>query len=261
MSGDCVIDMQHIWTQLDGQLIHRDIDLCVRRGEILGLVGASGSGKTVLLREMIGLQQPTQGSVSVFGQQLDRLDAAAAQSLRNRIGVMFQGGALFSTLNVFDNIALPLRESQLVDESLIRQLVCMKLGMVGLPADAAGKPPSELSGGMVKRAALARALALEPELLFLDEPTSGLDPISSQIFVELVRSLHQELRFTMVMVTHDLETLRDLCHRVAVLADQRLIAVAPLDEVMQVDNPFITAFFHGHRGSRVLNTAEDRPHG
>jgi len=261
MSADCIIELEHLWTRFDEQLVHHDISLCVKHGEILGIVGGSGSGKTTLLREMIGLQSPSQGVIRIFGRDLKNITHADAQNLRNRCGVLFQGGALFSTLNVFDNIAVPLREANLVEENIIRQLVCIKLSMVGLEVGAAGKFPAELSGGMVKRAALARALALEPELLFLDEPTAGLDPIASDSFVDLLGELHQELGFTVVMVTHDLDTLRDLCRRVAVLADGQLIAVGPLKEVMEVDHPFIRSFFHGRRGEQAFVGQEEKIHG
>ncbi|MDE2149232.1 MAG: ABC transporter ATP-binding protein [Gammaproteobacteria bacterium] len=246
----CVVRLEHIGTRFGERVIHRGIDLCVRRGEILALVGGSGSGKTTLLREMIGLQAPTEGCVIISGQRLESLDAQTQQRLRENCGVLFQGGALFSGLNVFDNIAMPLRELNLLDEALILQLVCHKLRMVGLEAEAAHLMPAQLSGGMVKRAALARALILEPELLFLDEPTSGLDPIASEKFVQLIRALHRELGFTVVLVTHDLNMLMDLCDRVAVLADQRIVALGRLDQVIACDHPFVCNFFRSIREQR-----------
>lgn len=256
MSRDGLIVMHGVGTRFGNRVVHEGIDLSINRGDIVGLVGGSGSGKTTLMREMIGLQPPSDGYVELFGERLDKLSPSRLARLHQRCGILFQGGALFTALNVFDNIAFPLRESRFVDEALIRQLVCMKLGMVGLDAEAAHRLPAELSGGMIKRAALARALALEPELLFLDEPTSGLDPIASQSFVQLVSELHQELGFTVVMITHDLDIMRDLCTRIAVLADRKLIADGPPDEVRACDHPFVREFFHGTRAERVFAGAQ-----
>lgn len=239
----CLIRLQHVGTRFGTRIIHRDINLCVYHGEILGLVGASGSGKTTLLREMIGLEQPTQGTITVGDERLDALDEGAQRRLRERCGVLFQGGALFSGLTVFDNIALPLRELHLLDPDLISQLVCRKLQMVGLEPEAAHLLPAELSGGMVKRAALARALILEPELLFLDEPTAGLDPIASEKLVALLGELHRNLGFTMVMVTHDLELLIDVCDRIAVLAEGTIVALGTPNEVLKCTHPFVRHFF------------------
>lgn len=240
---DCVVRMTGIRTEIGAHIVHRHVDLCVRRGEVLGLVGASGAGKTVLLREMLGLHRPQGGEVSVFGEPLHRDGERARRRLRGRWGVLFQQGALFSAFTVFDNIAFPLREQRLLDESAIRDLVRLKLAMVGLGPEDAERLPAELSGGMIKRAALARALALEPELLLLDEPTAGLDPISGERFVDLVRALQRELGLTVVMVTHDLDTLSGLCDRIAVLADQTLITVGPLEAVMAFEHPFTRSFF------------------
>ncbi|MGA9853308.1 MAG: ATP-binding cassette domain-containing protein [Gammaproteobacteria bacterium] len=256
MNTDCIVRVENLGTRFANEVVHRDINLCVRRGEILGLVGASGSGKTTLLREMIGLQSPTEGHIWLFGERLDRLSARELARLHRRCGILFQNGALFSALNVFDNIAFPLRESHLVDEELVQQLVRMKLAMVDLEADTAEHLPAELSGGMVKRVALARALALEPELLFLDEPSSGLDPITGQDFVNLLSELHQELGFTVVMVSHDLNEMRDLCDHLAVLADQHLVAWGPLGRVLQSEDPFVHSFLHGVRGQRVFTATE-----
>ena len=259
MNDDCIVRLEHMSLDLGAQVVHRDISLCVRRGEILGLVGRSGSGKTLLLRAMTGLQAPDRGQVYVFGRRLDRLTPGEFAELHRRCGILFQNGALFSAFNVFDNVAFPLRESGYVDEALVQQLVYLKLGMVGLDAEAAGRLPAELSGGMVKRAALARALALEPELLFLDEPTSGLDPIASQEFMQLLSELHQELGFTVVMVTHDLDLMHDLCQRLAVLADKQLVALGTPEEVRRSDHPFVREFFHGAHARRVFdNPAEVR---
>ena len=256
MSDTCIVRMENIWTCFGDEVVHRDLNLCLTAGERLGLVGGSGSGKTTLMREMIGLQQPTRGKVYIQGQALNDLDQTQQQQLRNQCGVLFQQGALFTDLNVFDNIAFPLREMRVLDESLIRELVCMKLRMVGLDERVAELRPSELSGGMIKRVGLARALILEPELLFLDEPGSGLDPVSSDTFVSLLQRLHRDLGFTMVMVTHDLHTLRDLCDRVAVLAEGQFVADGPLDEVLRCDHPYVREFFKGERGRRVLELEE-----
>ncbi len=258
MTAEDIVIMQHISTRFGENVVHRDINLRLARGEILGLVGASGCGKTVLMREMIGLQTPTEGTVHLFGHPLHTAGPKLQQQLRNRCGVLFQGGALFSALTVFDNIAFSLRELHVLDEELISRLVCMKLAMVGLAAADALLMPAELSGGMIKRAALARALIMEPELLLLDEPTSGLDPVLSEEFVTLLGQLHRELGFTIVMITHDLDTLGDICTRVAVLAEQQLIACGPLATVLQSSHPFARRFFHGQRARRVF--AGVRPH-
>ena len=254
MKNSCAVELNHVWTYFGEHLIHQDISLCLERGEILGLVGLSGSGKTTLLREMIGLESPSKGSLNVLGESAQESCSIECRQRHNQTGVLFQNGALFSALNVFDNIAFPLREMGIGDENLIEQLVCMKLAMVGLNTHDAMQKPSELSGGMVKRAAMARALILEPELLLLDEPTSGLDPIASEDFVTLLRQLHQELGFTVVMVTHDLHILRDLCTKIAVLADHRLVAYDSLDKVLDCDHSFIRQFFHNNRAQRVFTS-------
>lgn len=247
MTPTPVIELSDVCASFRGQVIHRDLSLRVEEGQIVGLLGGSGSGKTTLLREILGLLRPDSGSVRLFGVDLDDPDVQVQRDLRRRLGMLFQHGALFSALSVFDNIAFPLRELGCLDIDWIRRLVHLKLAMVGLEPAHGKLMPAELSGGMVKRVALARALALEPELLLLDEPTAGLDPDRSQNFVELVGELQRELGLTVVMVTHDLNTLAGLASHVAVLADQHIVAFGPKDEVMTVDHPFVTGFFGADR--------------
>jgi len=247
MSAPPVIELSGVCTRFGSQTIHQDLDLRVEAGQIVGLLGGSGSGKTTLLREMLGLLRPSAGRVQLFGVDLDDPDMLAQRTVRRRLGMLFQQGALFSALSVFDNIAFPLRELRCLDEDWIRRLVHLKLAMVGLEPDHGQLMPAELSGGMVKRVALARALALEPELLLLDEPTAGLDPDRSQNFIELIGSLQQALGLTVLMVTHDLNTLAGLATHVAILADQRIIAFGTKAEVMTVDHPFVTGFFGADR--------------
>lgn len=255
--ADPVVEISGLWTRFGSTVVHRGIDLDVRRGEVMGLVGGSGSGKTTLLRQMLGLERPWQGAVRVFGIDVNACSRAQLASVRNRWGVLFQNGALFSALSVYENIALPLRELKVVDEDLIHDLVLSKLRMVGIEAQHARKTPAQLSGGMIKRIGLARALALDPELVFLDEPTAGLDPDRSESFVKLIQELRQELHLSVVMVTHDLDTLVSLSDRVAVLCEQRLLAVGPLREITEIDHPFVSNFFRGERGQRALEVLED----
>ena len=247
-----VIRIRDLHTRFGRTVIHRGIDLDVPAGEIVGLVGGSGSGKTTLLREIVGLLEPTSGSVELFGQPVLGADASTRRAVRRRFGMLFQQGALFSAFSVFDNIAFPLRELRTLDEDLIRALVFMKLGLVELAPEHAALMPAELSGGMIKRVALARALALEPELLVLDEPTAGLDPDLADNFVKLIRMLQRELGFTVIMVTHDLETLPGLATRVAVLAEQRIVAYGTPAEVLAVDHPFIRNFFCSEHATALM---------
>lgn len=255
MSGPPV-ELVGVSTRFGTQWVHRDINLRVAVGEVLALVGGSGSGKTTLLREMVGLLQPVQGEVRLFGEPLAAGTRVAQTARRRRFGMLFQHGALFSALDVFSNIAFPLREFGVHDAAVLRDLVALKLAQVELDGDVAARMPAELSGGMVKRVALARALALEPELLLLDEPTAGLDPDRSAGFVDLIRSLHRALGLTVVLVTHDLDTLAALASRVAVLAEGRILASGSLDEITAVQDPFIQRFFHGHgHAAAVRSTA------
>ena len=251
--AETIIRMTGITTRFGEHVVHRDIALSVMRGEVLCIVGGSGSGKTTLLREMLGLDSPTAGTVEVLGVTLSELDAQELIEHRRHTGVVFQRGALFSALTVAENVMLPLRELHTFDDELVRELALLRLEMVGLSRGDGSKMPAELSGGMIKRAALARALALEPRIVFLDEPTAGLDPESSETFVGLIRELHQELKLSVVMVTHDLDTLVALSDRIAVLADQRVIVAAPIPEVIQVAHPFIQHFFLAGRGRRALS--------
>lgn len=245
---DTLIEIEGLTTCYGTQVIHRDLSLTVRRGEALTLIGGSGGGKTTLLRQMLGLQRPAAGTVKVFGVPLHAADERTAARLRTRWGVLFQLGALFSALSVFDNVAVPLRELKTLDEDLIADLVWLKLGMVGMGPEHGDKLPAELSGGMVKRVALARALALEPELLFLDEPTAGLDPDRTASLVELICTLRRALDLTLVLITHDVDTLLAVSDRIAVLYEGRLLAVGPVPEVIETDHPFIRDFFRNQRG-------------
>lgn len=241
MNEGCMVEARGACVTLGGKPVLHEVTLCVYRGEVLSVIGGSGSGKTTLLRLLLGLQAPASGSVRVLG----RPPGGNVGEIRNRTGVLFQSGALFSALDVFDNVALPLRELRRLPEAAIRRLVMHKLKLVEIDADSARKMPAELSGGMVKRVALARALALNPELLFLDEPTAGLDPQRAQDFVLLVDALRRQLRLTVVMTTHDVETVIALADRVAVIADQRLAALAPLAQIVRHPHPFVHRFFLG----------------
>lgn len=252
-----LVELRGIVTRFGKRVIHDGVDLDVRRGEVLALVGGSGSGKTTLLRAMIGLARPTSGVVRVFGRSLNDLTANEAAALRRRWGVLFQHGALFTALTVAENVAFPLRETAALPPWLIDRLVARKLQQVGLAPKAADLLPAALSGGMIKRTGLARALALEPELLLLDEPTSGLDPVASEHFVSLIRQLRDDLGLTVVLVTHDLDTIHDLCDRIAVLADRSVVALGSLAQVSAVEHPFIHDYFLGTRGGRRVLDRSD----
>jgi phospholipid/cholesterol/gamma-HCH transport system ATP-binding protein len=259
--GPPVVEIRNLWTRFGRTVVHQDLNLKIYAGEILSIVGGSGTGKTVLLRQMLGLEKPARGEVLVFGEDISRADPEQLQRMRNHWGMLFQQGALYSALTVFENIAQPMRELHALPEDVVRDAVLVKMNMVGLGAEHANKMPADLSGGMVKRAALARALALEPQLLFLDEPTAGLDPDLSDSFVALIQTLHRELQLTVVMVTHDLDTLFALSTRIAVLADKQVVALGPTRDVLQVDHPFIKQFFLGPRGRRALEVLDERAGG
>jgi phospholipid/cholesterol/gamma-HCH transport system ATP-binding protein len=253
VSDAAVIEMTGIVTRFDDNLVHDGIDMTVTRGEVVALVGGSGSGKTTLLRHVIGLTRPAAGEVMLFGEPLGSGSIARQQARRRRFGVLFQQGALFSALNVGENVGFPLRELGVATEREVRELIALKLAMVELEPANALLMPAQLSGGMVKRVALARALALEPELLLLDEPTAGLDPDRSAAFVELIRSLQAQLGLTVVLVTHDIDTLAALATRVAVLAERRIVSYTTLAETMEVEHPFVQRFFRGPHGRRALS--------
>ncbi|GAA0867289.1 ABC transporter ATP-binding protein [Sphingopyxis soli] len=256
------IRIRGLRNQFGDAVIHDNLDLDVRSGEILGVVGGSGTGKSVLLRSIVGLQIPAEGEIEVYGKTLDTIaDEEESRDLRRRWGVMFQGGALFSTLSVAENIQVPLREYYpRLDQKLLDEIAAYKVAMVGLPPDAGPKFPAELSGGMVKRAGLARALALDPALLFLDEPTAGLDPIGAAKFDELIRGLADTMGLTVFLITHDLDTLYATCDRVAVLAEKRVIAVGTIPELLATEHPWIQEYFNGPRGRAAssCNQTQDR---
>lgn len=247
---DNAICIRSLVNQFGDTIIHDHLDLDVRSGEILGVVGGSGTGKSVLMRSIIGLQTPTSGEIEVYGKTLDTIsDEEESRDLRRRWGVMFQGGALFSTLSVAENIQVPLREFYpRTDQKLLDEIAAYKVAMVGLPPDAGPKYPAELSGGMVKRAGLARSLALDPALLFLDEPTAGLDPIGAAKFDELIRELADTMGLTVFLITHDLDSLYATCDRVAVLAEKKVIAVGTIPELLATEHPWIQDYFNGPRG-------------
>jgi phospholipid/cholesterol/gamma-HCH transport system ATP-binding protein len=248
---EAVVEVRDLETRLGPHLIHQGLNLEVRRGEILALVGGSGSGKTTLLREILMLQQPSAGEIRLFGEPLQGLSAERARHLWTRAGVMFQHGALFTSLTVLENVALPLREHTKLSPAVIAALARLKIELAGLPASAAGKYPSELSGGMIKRAAVARALALDPELLCVDEPTSGLDPAGAAAFDELILRLRSLLNLTIVMVTHDVDSLWRATDRVAFLADGRMVETAPVAELARSAHPELQRYFGGPRMQRA----------
>lgn len=250
-----VIVVRDVVNRFGEQVVHDGVSFEVRAGEIFGIVGGSGSGKSVLLKTMLGLRRPDAGAVELEGRDITTLGEQALREVKRRYGVTFQHGALFTSLTVAENVTLPVAEAMHLDEAVYRRLVELRLRMVGLPLEAASKFPAQLSGGMVKRAALARALALDPSILFLDEPTAGLDPIAAASFDELVLYLRDTLRLTVVMVTHDLDTLMRTCDRVAVLVDRRVI-VDTLEGIVANDHPWLRHYFHGVRAQATLSRPE-----
>ncbi|RKF21095.1 ABC transporter ATP-binding protein [Altericroceibacterium spongiae] len=256
--GDCPIVIEGLRNSFGSQVVHEDLSLKVRRGEILGVVGGSGTGKSVLMRSIIGLQIPDEGTVEVFGQDITKAAPDEQIGVRSHWGVLFQGGALFSTLTVEENVEVPLKQFYPELSPEMRQEIARyKVVLSGLPADAASKYPSELSGGMRKRAGLARALSLDPALLFLDEPTAGLDPVGAANFDQLTRELTDTLGLTVFLITHDLDTLYAICDRVAVLADKRVIAVGTIPELLESEHPWIQEYFNGPR-SRAAAASHKR---
>lgn len=255
MSGEAIIQVRDLTNQFGAQVVHQHLDLDLYRGEVLGVVGGSGTGKSVLLRTIVGLRQPNAGTVQVFGEDLLTLPTGRRSEQERRFGVLYQRGALFSSLTVLENIALPLIEHAGLTRAQAERLAESKVALVGLPGHAGDKYPTELSGGMVKRAALARALALEPDILFLDEPTAGLDPIGAAAFDQLIRTLRDALGLSVFLVTHDLDTLYTLCDRVAVLSQKRVLVADALDVVAATDDPWIQDYFHGPRGRAAEQAA------
>lgn len=254
MSQDAIIRIRKLRNCFGPQCVHVDLDLDVCRGEILGVVGGSGTGKSVLLRSIVGLRRPTDGRIEVFGENITELSGVRRSVLERRFGVLFQRGALFSSLTVTENVALPLIEFAGLPRRDAEQLAQVKLALAGLPGSAGDKYPSSLSGGMVKRAALARALALDPEILFLDEPTAGLDPIGAAAFDNLIATLRNALGLTVFLVTHDLDTLYTICDRVAVLSQKKVLVVDSLDVVAATPDTWIQEYFHGPRGRAAQQT-------
>jgi len=253
-NDDIVIRVRGLRTQFGAQVVHDGVDLDVRRGEVIGIVGGSGTGKSVLLRAIVGLVRPAAGKIDLFGADRNSLSEMEQRAQQERCGVLFQDGALFSSLTVAENIQLPMREHLTLPQDLMDQLAALKVAMVGLTTDACTKLPSELSGGMRKRAGLARALALDPEILFLDEPTAGLDPIGAAAFDRLILDLQRSLGLTVFMVTHDLDSLAAICDRIAVLVDKR-VRVGTMAEHMRDDHPWIHEYFHGPRARAVVGRA------
>jgi phospholipid/cholesterol/gamma-HCH transport system ATP-binding protein len=255
--SEIVVCVRGLTNRFGDSIVHDGLDLDVRRGEIMGVVGGSGTGKSVLMRSVIGLQTPEAGEISVFGEDMRRDEDNG--DIRRRWGVLFQGGALFSTLTVAENVEFPLREFYpKLSKTLLDEIARYKVDLAGLPVDAGPKYPSELSGGMRKRAGLARALALDPELLFLDEPTAGLDPIGAAAFDKLTLDLQRTMGLTVFLITHDLDSLYAICDRVAVLADKKVIAVGTIPELLALDHPWIQEYFNGPRGRAATAAIERR---
>jgi phospholipid/cholesterol/gamma-HCH transport system ATP-binding protein len=255
--ADTVIEVEGLISRFGDNLVHDGLNLKVRKGEIFGLVGGSGAGKSVLLNTLIGLRPPQGGRVKVLGVDVYGGTDAARADIESRWGVLFQSGALFSALTVSDNVSAPLVEHTKLPKKTIEDIAALKIAMAGLPAFAGALQPAELSGGMKKRAGLARAIVMDPELLFLDEPTSGLDPISAEAFDRLIRSLSDNLGLTVFMITHDLDSLYAICDRVGVIADKSIIAAAPISQLEKSDHPWIKEYFLGPRGRAAQRAAGD----
>lgn len=258
MSHDPIISVRGLRTSFGTHVVHDGLDLDVRRGEIIGVVGGSGTGKSVLLRAIVGLLRPDQGEIRVFDQDVLDTPEAGYKALRRRWGVMFQDGALFSSLSVQKNVEVPMREQLSLSDDTREALAAIKVRMVGLPETALSKYPSELSGGMRKRAGFARAIALDPEIVFLDEPTAGLDPIGAAAFDSLIGQLRDALGLTVFLVTHDLDSLYAICDRVAVLAEKRVLAVGTMEEMSKLDHPWVAEYFNGPR-ARAAQSSFNRP--
>ncbi|CAG0974888.1 sulfate transport system ATP-binding protein [Myxococcaceae bacterium] len=250
-----LVEVRDVHTRFGRSIVHAGVSLEVREGEIFALAGASGCGKSTLLREIIGLQQPQRGSIRVFGREVVGIDDEAALSLRRDWGVLFERGALFGSLTVAENVGLPLREHTDLDDALVDEIAAVKIALTGLPSGAASKYPSELSGGMRKRAALARAIALDPRLLFLDEPTAGLDPLSATGFEALVRHLKEALGLSILMVTHDLDLLWHVADRVAFMVEGRIVGIGTMEELSVSEQPLVREYFHGPRGRAAREQA------
>ncbi|MBX9915076.1 MAG: ABC transporter ATP-binding protein [Pseudomonadaceae bacterium] len=255
MSGQVIVQVRDLTNRFGSQCVHEHLNLDIYRGEILAVVGGSGTGKSVLLRSIVGLREPNAGSVEVFGETLQGLSSERRALLERRFGVLFQQGALFSSLTVRENIALPLIEHAGLSRASANQLAQLKVALAGLPASAADKYPAQLSGGMIKRAALARALALDPDILFLDEPTAGLDPIGAAAFDQLILTLRDALGLSVFLVTHDLDTLYRITDRVAVLANKQVLVADTLERVAATDDAWVRDYFHGPRGRAAEQAA------
>lgn len=249
-----VISIRGLKTQFGTHVVHENLDLDVRKGEILGVIGGSGTGKSVLLRTVIGLNKKAAGDITVLGKNLDKVDPRERSEVERKWGVLFQDGALFSSLTVSQNVQVPLKENLNLSKKLMKEIAALKIRLAGLPAEAGDKYPSELSGGMRKRAGLARALSLDPRIVFLDEPTAGLDPIGAANFDQLIKDLQQTLGLTVFMVTHDLDSLHAICDRIAVLAEKRIYAIGDIPSLLKETQPWIHEYFHGPRARGVFET-------
>jgi len=257
MKKDIIVSIEGLVNRFGKQIVHDGVSFTVKRGEIIGIVGGSGSGKSVLLKSIVGLRKPDAGEVTIEGKAIGDITPAESAAL---FGVLFQQGALFSSMTVANNIMLPLREHTDLPEKEQRMIAQLKIAMVGLPPETGAKYPAELSGGMVKRASLARALALDPDILFLDEPTSGLDPMAASAFDQLVKELNQSLGATIVMVTHDLDSLFGVCDRAAIIVDKKIV-IDTLPKLLKNKQPWIQEYFHGPRGRAAAMASKEKSHG